>query len=817
MDLMLNKVKTNTITHIAKRGGKVCICLCTATIIPIFIMAFAYYKVGIYPGGPNTVLTFDMHTQYMPFFASLRYIGNSDNSLFFNMSGALGNNFMGFAYYIFSPLTWLTVLFPLELLPEAIYITTLVRIGLCGLNFCIYLFYTYDQKKHYLGAVLLSCCYALMSYNVGYSINVMWVDAVLLLPIILIGIERILKWKGVNVLIISIALSMICNYYITCMSLVFVAFYTIIRLTELNKWSVKNAAILALSGIWGVGLSMPVVLPGIMALKYGKIAEDSQTITHLFRYNIIDVFGQLLSGRYDTVFDNGLPLLFCGTGTLLLVICFFYDRNNGAKIKCLYGSFILFYLFSMCFIPLDRAMHGFRETVCCEVRYSFAFCCLLLIIAYRAIDIPIEIIKKYCISDAIKHLMALFVILELCMNSSIIISEIMVELHYKTAEEYRMVLRDKRVLLDMIDDSEFYRISNNDAYTDNDGAWLGYNGFGYFSSCYNLGLMNYLGYLGECQSHHIIEDYDRTPLEESLFGARYKMSYAGWRTADEVIGTKGFYTLSRNNYALSLGYMVDYNSDTNPIPVTYNAFENQNNLAKELSGLDEDVFVQLEPDDYETIVANGNVRSVRLNVVSELDAPVWIYIGEKDEKNTEYVHNEQYENKMADTKLYINGGDYGVFRGNDTGAYHLLYIADYPADEPISIELNDYDSFGKVFVSQFDKEAYYKIIDKLKRNQMKLSEHRSGKFNGIIDAGTGGNMLLTLPSIEGWKIKVDGKNVDPENYRNALMLIPLSSGLHEISISFIPPGLMCGIIVGSVSMIITLVSSFLHIGITEFK
>ena len=190
-------------------------CLLLAFLVPILIMAFAYYRVGIYPGGPNIVLTFDMHTQYMPFFASLRYIGNTDNSLFFNMSGVLGNNFMGFAYYIFSPFTWIMSLFPLKMMPEAIYLSTLLRIGLCGLNFCIYLLYTYEQKKYYIGAVLLSCCYALMSYNIGYSINAMWLDAVLMLPIILLGIERTIRDKKSNVLILTVAFSMICNYYIT--------------------------------------------------------------------------------------------------------------------------------------------------------------------------------------------------------------------------------------------------------------------------------------------------------------------------------------------------------------------------------------------------------------------------------------------------------------------------------------------------------------------------------------------------------------------------------------------------------------------------
>jgi len=802
MDMMLKKVKTNTITHAVKRDGKIWKCLLASTIIPIAIMAFAYYKVGIYPGGKNTVLTFDMYTQYMPFFASLRYIDKSDNSLFFNMSGTLGNNFMGFAYYIFSPFTWLTVLFTLNKLPEAIYFTALIRIGLCGLTFCIYLLYTYDHKR-YFGAAIISCCYALMSYNVGYSINVMWLDAVLMLPVILIGIERVIRDEGGSVLIISIALSMIWNYYITCMSIIFVAFYTIIRLTELHRWSVKRMIKLVISGVLGLCISMPVVMPGVMALRYGKMDETVQPLTHLFRYNIINVLGQLVSGRYDTVFDDGLPLLYCGSATIVLVICFFISREYMIKVKFLYGGLIVFYLFSMCFIPLDRAMHGFRETVCFEGRYSFTFCCMLLIIAYRAIEVPIEIMKKYHIFNGVKRIAGIFVIIELVMNSSIIVSKIMIDLHYKTAEEYSMILRDKTALLGMIDDHDFYRISNDKAYTDNDGAWLGYNGFGYFSSCYNLKLMNYLGSLGECQSYHILEDHDRSPLLESLFGAKYKLSYAGWRRADEIIATRGLYTLSKNSDALSLGYMVDYDSGEKLMSVEKNAFENQNTLAKEISGINENVFVQLEPIDYDTVVADGKTKIVRFRVITKLDAPVWIYIGGKTEEDKEYIPNNLFENQEIERKLFINGGDYGTFRGNDTGAYYTLYIADFPANENINIELRDSDNYGKVYVSQFDKEAYKRITDKLGQNQLTITNHRSGRFDGIINAGDGGNMLLTLPAIDGWKIKVDGEKLEPDSYREVLLLVPLRPGIHEINIAFMPPGFIVGIIIGSISMMIT--------------
>ena len=130
----------------------------------------------------------------------------------------------------------------------------------------------------------------------------------------------------------------------------------------------------------------------------------------------------------------------------------------------------------------------------------------------------------------------------------------------------------------------------------------------------------------------------------------------------------------------------------------------------------------------------------------------------------------------------------------------MLYVGDYNADSVLDIELLDYDGYDKVYVSQFDVNVYNKVINTLKQKQFNVLEHSNGYFLGKIDAGQGGRMLLSLPAIDGWRIQVDGKRVDPENYRNVLLTIPLSSGLHDIDIRFISPGMGIGLLAGFVSI-----------------
>jgi len=770
-------------------------------VIPVVIISLAYFGIEIYPGGPNTILTMDMGAQYMPFFASLRYIGKSDNSWLFSMAGALGNNFSGYAYYgIYSPLTWITVLFPLEQLPNVIYFITIAKIGLCGTTFCFYLWEAYSEKRHYVSILLLSCCYALMAYNIGYALNLMWIDGVIMLPLILVGIERVLKNEKATLFILSVLFSIGLNYYITFMSGVFATGYLFVRLTEERKWNFRILMRFSVSALSAIGLSSPILIPGIMALTEGKLAREAKPLISLFRYRFLDLMRQFMSGNYDTLKDDGLPLIFCGTGTIFLVLLYFIRSKDKWKIKILWLLFVLFYILALCFIPLDRIMHGFMETTCYEGRYSFSLSCLLLILAYRGVDCVSDLLGALSTGHFLRIALSIFVLGELYFNSAIILSGIMTEMHYGKLDDYERNLSKKKELVDWFDkDDEFFRVSDYDPYTYNDGAWLGYNGIGYFSSCYNIRVMNFLGALGENQAHHVLRDGMRTPVEESLLGVKYRISYFDYDEAGIEITSNEIYNLSENTSALSLGYIVDYSKQPE-IPFTKNAFENQNTLARELSGNNNNVFIELKQESCEEECSKEYVKCNSMIVATVTDAPVWLYV-EKLDRVICY-------NGKKNTSLVVNGQAMGEFI--DAGSYspRMVYLGNYKAGELIRIDMYSNIEYGRVYVNYMDVDVYQSIVDKLGKNQLILSDHGKGFFNGRIDAGEGGNMLLTLSAIDGWRISIDGKRATNHSYRDALIMIPLTAGVHDVNICFIPPGLQEGLIIEVLTIIMIVTKLF---------
>ena len=85
----------------------------SAFFISVTGMLFILKSRGFYPFKDNTLFIMDMQSQFMEFLASLRYTINGDNSIFYSWSRSLGGNYLGlYAYYLASPLSWITIFSP---------------------------------------------------------------------------------------------------------------------------------------------------------------------------------------------------------------------------------------------------------------------------------------------------------------------------------------------------------------------------------------------------------------------------------------------------------------------------------------------------------------------------------------------------------------------------------------------------------------------------------------------------------------------------------------------------------------------------------
>ena len=163
-----------------------------AFLLPFVIMLTLFVIKGIYPFGDRSFLSGDLYHQYMPFFSELLRKVRAGESLSFSWNVGIGSNFLAlYVYYLASPLHALALFVPEKFLIEFISYLVVCKIGLAGWSCCYYL------QKHFASkspvTALFACFYALSGFMAAYNYNIMWLDCVILLPLVILGLERLIK------------------------------------------------------------------------------------------------------------------------------------------------------------------------------------------------------------------------------------------------------------------------------------------------------------------------------------------------------------------------------------------------------------------------------------------------------------------------------------------------------------------------------------------------------------------------------------------------------------------------------------------------
>ena len=205
--------------------------LLSAFLLPAAIFLLILRKNCILPFGETTLLFSDLDSQYIEFMAEYRRILLGEGSLFYSWNAGLGMNFLALtAYYLASPFNFLLVLFSENRLPLAVSLITTLKLSCAGAAFSRFLQVRF--RKTGLWIPLFSACYALNGWALSYAFNIMWLDALILLPLLCAGIEKLLRGErcGMAVLIPLFALSFISQFYMAFMTGVFCALYLLTRL-----------------------------------------------------------------------------------------------------------------------------------------------------------------------------------------------------------------------------------------------------------------------------------------------------------------------------------------------------------------------------------------------------------------------------------------------------------------------------------------------------------------------------------------------------------------------------------------------------------
>lgn len=192
--------------------------------IPFMIMLGVCIVCEVEPFGDRSLVIIDGLHQYMPFFSEYHEKLRNLDSLFYSWNGGLGYNFLSlWSYYLSSPLNLIIVLFPKTMLNMAVSFLIVLKISLLGLTTACFLISR--SHKNNWKVLIFSTAFALSNYIIGYSWNVMWLDSIIMFPLVLMGFDRMMGKKDSRMYCWTLALAMIGNFYIAFMICIFLVLW----------------------------------------------------------------------------------------------------------------------------------------------------------------------------------------------------------------------------------------------------------------------------------------------------------------------------------------------------------------------------------------------------------------------------------------------------------------------------------------------------------------------------------------------------------------------------------------------------------------
>ena len=562
-------------------------------LVPLVMMFGIYLTRALHPFGEGTPLVLDLNAQYAYFFEGLRNLiyGEADSFLY-TFSRSLGGEFMGmYAYYLASPLSYIVALFPKDRIQEAILTIILVKTALSGFTFGFYL-HKHTKKPNKFAVIAFSALYALSAYAVCHQSNTMWMDAIVWLPIFTYALEQLILNRKYKLYVISLAVILLSNYYIGYMVCIFAVLYFLYYYfarssSEVNPRCeklhfVRTGVRFALFSILAAAIAAFMLLAAYYSLGFGKSEFSSTNWSPKANFDVLDMLTKFLPGAYDTFEPVGIPFLYCGLLTLILIPVYFMAKAIRPREKIASAAMIGIFLFSLIFNPADLVWHGFSVPNWLNGRYSFLFCFFLLIIAYKAfgnlkktsekfllgvcalIILFVVVAQKFelksfinsekklltlgCIwfsilftvvllailclririkgkktQTCISAILAAVVCIEVFANGIICFEMINKDVLFTKYSSYQDFVDNLRPVVDDVKeyDDGFYRMEKLHHRQPNDNFALGIRGLSNSTSTLNADAIKFMNYLGFTARTHLTQYNGATPLTDSLLGVKY--------------------------------------------------------------------------------------------------------------------------------------------------------------------------------------------------------------------------------------------------------------------------------------------------------
>lgn len=813
-------------SKVQRKKGDLCrLTWLAAFLLPFLLMMAIFIGNGIYPFGKRCFLYSDMYHQYVPFFQELMRKIKAGEDLSYSWNVGMGSNFLAlYVYYLASPLNWLAFLFPQKYLIEFMSYAVVCKIGLAGLTSWAYLkSRAADKKNVWLTALFFSTFYAMSGFVAAYNWNVMWMDCVVLLPLILMGLERLVHKGKMGLYVVTLGLCIFTNFYISIMICLFLVFY-FIYLFLAEKRSFSMIWKFAVGSLLAGGLAAILLVPEVKALMATDFGDMDFPKEWKSYFPILDVLARHCVGVITERALEHWPNIYCGAMVFFMIPLYAVNEKIPARRRLGFLTLAGVFLISFSTNGLDFIWHGLNYPDSLPARQSFIYALLILTACHDCLTRvdgikPASIVKATLGAAAFmlyieKHVdvsdfktwiwllnLALIVFYAACLYLYLtqkkrwvkivvvvaamvaVLAETAVNMAYTSVgttdrAEYLKYLEDYQALYERNKDdgNGFSRFEKFGRKTKNDATLAGFPSASVFSSTMNSYVMDYYTKMG-MQHSKVYYGFDgATPFAAALLNVNYYFSDSKewenelFKIKDEQNGIYLYEAVE----SLPFGYVAPKGFDL-PEDARQKGILTQNDLLQKL----------------------GINEAILNKETSEKDGDDVIFTPEED--GIYYGCVTDY----GTAKIKITGGNPSEVNLKDLKKDGLFYVGFL--EEGQRIKMTNWDSSDDtkkipVTMYQLNVSAVKEALKILRERHMTEVKIGSSEVSGKLHLEEEGRLILSIPYEKSWTVLVNGQEKEPATFGDAFIALDLDAGDYEIELSYEPEGKKLGILITAISL-----------------
>lgn len=764
---------------------------------------------GVYPFGPESFLTEDLKYQYIDFFTWFRHVLTGEANVFYSFAQGMGSNTWGlYSYYLASPFNLIILLFDEAHLTLAIYIIVALKLACMNTAMAWYLRRRFTLQRTW--ALALALCYTWSTWTATNLRNPLWLDALILLPLMAWGCRQLLRKGSIVGLSLLVAVDVITCWYMAYITLLFCCLFVLFELAVMvfdegehpgEKWIAGRAARFTTAILLGLGLSAWTFVPTILAMMGG---EATKAFSHFHTYPTALIRG-FLPGAWNL---DHVPQFYTGLIPLVLAIAMLFEKRVDKRLRALTFFFAGFLVVSSVLGVLMYVWCGFRQPngFYCRIAFLLSFLeiwAAAYLLMRRGEIRPAHLknaqtswheanVQRKHLDPTLRALVPFgalaLVLVDLGLNAHVCWTKLYVNYPQEAHDAYVSAVDAQMEELGELDTDAFYRVDktyNRAGAAFNEGIAHGFNQLSTYSSANNPQAVAFLNSLGYSSEGEFSSVYAAPNLVmDSLLGVRYIGSWSKPVESTETTLPHSNVTspLHCNPHALSLGYPSANGTDSESTLQGDNPFERQNALFAELTGIDRPLYTQLQGVDQ-----------------SRSDASI-TWAVELPAHTIGYTYAQTgVESDWSQSVGLIVGGE--MISSEATRFSHNVRAFGESGDESTQHEISMVQGSPETQLPPKSQCLFYALnidvfeegIERLQSRQFVPDVFEDGRVEGTYNAEKQTDLVLSIPYDKGWSAIIDGKEVAlSPAFGGGMSQIQVPEGSHRIEMRFRSPGFTVG-------------------------